>query len=256
MAGDGYQKYVGAVENAVKILRYLANSGEPQGVAVIARITGINTSTAFNILRTLTKEKLISFDQTAKTYEISMGLLEFSLPLLGRSQADLIRPAILELVERYQVVMLLWSFTSNDRVVVQEKVTPRRAVRIEVDTYYRLPAFAGAIGRCYAAQSGLSNKDLMEVYKKITWGKAPDFKTYLKDVNDARKNGYSVDFGNLFVGVNIAAALINNGQKRPVLGLSALALAGHYSKSEMRDIGEEIDKQCRTIAKLLMPAKD
>src|SRR5690349_10902579 len=87
-------KFVGAVENAVSILRFLTHDRATSGVARIARETGINVSTTFNILRTLTNEGLISFNASTKEYRPAMGLLEFSVPLLGSNQIDIIRPRL------------------------------------------------------------------------------------------------------------------------------------------------------------------
>lgn len=50
------------------------------GATQIARETGLNVSSAFNILRTLTHEGVLSFDPATKTYRIGMGLLEVAAP--------------------------------------------------------------------------------------------------------------------------------------------------------------------------------
>ena len=62
----GTQKFVGAVENAISILRFLTHDYAASGVARIARETGINVSTTFNILRTLANEGLISMNPSTK----------------------------------------------------------------------------------------------------------------------------------------------------------------------------------------------
>lgn len=86
----GTQKFVGAVENAISILRFLTHDYAASGVARIARETGINVSTTFNILRTLANEGLISMNPSTKEYSPGLGLLEFSVPLLGTNQIDLL----------------------------------------------------------------------------------------------------------------------------------------------------------------------
>ena len=75
MVDDGGQKFVPAVQNAVSIMRLLAAQGSPMGATQIARETGLNVSSAFNILRTLSHEGLLSFNPEAKTYRIGMGLM-------------------------------------------------------------------------------------------------------------------------------------------------------------------------------------
>src|SRR5260370_18195899 len=86
--------FVGAVGNAVSILRSLAHSSEPAGVAAIARNAGVSVSTSFNILRTLASERLVVFDPESKTYRIGLRMLEFSVPPLGSSQAACIPPPL------------------------------------------------------------------------------------------------------------------------------------------------------------------
>ena len=87
-------KDVGAVVNAIQILRHLAHADGPQGVAAIARATGISPSSAFNILRTLSNERLTSFDDAGKTYQLGLGLSELAVGFVGRSYADLIQPEL------------------------------------------------------------------------------------------------------------------------------------------------------------------
>ena len=251
MLETGGQKYVGAIENGVRILRYMVSAGSPEGVATIARATGINTSTAFNILRTLANEQLISFDPDTKTYELSIGLLEFSLPLLGQSPSELIRPQMAEFVVEHRVVVALWRFARSDRIILQTKVVPKDVVRIELKDNSRLPAYVGAIGRCYAAIANEKQEVLREKYKGLIWAKDPGFDTYLKDVKAAAKNGYALDFGNLFQSTNTAAAIICDAQGKAVLGMSAIALAGKITKKEMRDIGCDLRDRCQHIQKLL-----
>src|SRR3974390_2705033 len=73
-APDGISsgKLVGSVVGAITILRYLAAANEPVGVSRIARETGQNPSTTFNILRTLLLYDFVQFDQLSKTYLLSL----------------------------------------------------------------------------------------------------------------------------------------------------------------------------------------
>ena len=59
MVDDTGQKLVPAVQNAMIIMRLLAASGRPMGATQIAREAGLNVSSAFNILRTLSHEGLL-----------------------------------------------------------------------------------------------------------------------------------------------------------------------------------------------------
>ena len=76
-------KTVPAVDNAMKLLRHIASSSAPEGVATIARATGTNVSTTFNILKTLARDSYVTFDPETKTYKSGLGLLSLAAPVLG-----------------------------------------------------------------------------------------------------------------------------------------------------------------------------
>ena len=59
-------KLVKPVDNAIRIMRHLSISGRAHTLTRIARDLGINPSTCFNILRTLTAAHMIEFDLEGK----------------------------------------------------------------------------------------------------------------------------------------------------------------------------------------------
>ncbi|PXB93901.1 IclR family transcriptional regulator, partial [Pseudomonas aeruginosa] len=109
-------KDVGAVVNAIQILRHLAHADGPQGVAAIARATGISPSSAFNILRTLSNERLTSFDDAGKTYQLGLGLSELAVGFVGRSYADLIQPELERLSLAHHILIALWQVTDDAHI--------------------------------------------------------------------------------------------------------------------------------------------
>ena len=64
------EKLVGALSSGLKILRYLASSSTPIGVTRIAKDLELNASTCFNLLKTLVHERLVTFDESTKTYSM------------------------------------------------------------------------------------------------------------------------------------------------------------------------------------------
>lgn len=117
-------KDVGAVVNAIQILRHLAHADGPQGVAAIARATGISPSSAFNILRTLSNERLTSFDVAGKTYQLGLGLSELAVGFVGRSYADLIQPELERLSLAHHILIALWQVTDDAHIA--SSPLPRR----------------------------------------------------------------------------------------------------------------------------------
>ncbi|WP_158243153.1 IclR family transcriptional regulator [Acidimangrovimonas sediminis] len=244
-------KFVGAVENAVAILRFLSHHHGPAGVARIARDCGLNVSTTFNILRTLAKEGLVSFDQDSKEYRPGLGLLEFSVPLLGTSQIDLIRPRLERLSQTHRALIGLWKVTPSDRIVLVDRVVEGRVVRVDMSLGARLPAFVGAIGRCVAATRDLSDADLRRAFDDLRWQKAPAFADYAADVARARAEGYALDRGNLFQGVDIAASSVRDTGGAARLGLSGIAIAGQLDEAELQALAHDLHEVAGALSALL-----
>ena len=74
------------VANAIRILRYLTQTGAPERAADIARHLSINPSTCFNILRTLVAEDVVDFNALSKTYSAGLGLARLVEQLVTQGQ--------------------------------------------------------------------------------------------------------------------------------------------------------------------------
>ncbi|MCF8480962.1 MAG: IclR family transcriptional regulator [Rhodospirillum sp.] len=244
-------KSVGAVLNALSILRYVSHRGTPAGVNQIARGTGVSVSSCFNILGTLLHERLVTFDESTKAYSPGLGLLELAVPLLSANPADLTTPEIEQLSRKHNCLICLWNFTADERIVLSNRASASRTVRVDMNLGARLPAYAGAVGRCYAALKGTSDANLRTAFEKLHWQKAPDFQDYLSDVRAARENGFAFDIGNLFTGLEIAASIVRDGSGHPRYGLSGISIAGQMSPDQIRDMAVDLRETANDIGRAL-----
>lgn len=251
MADDQGQKLVPAVQNAMRILRLLAVAGGPMGATQIARETDLNVSSAFNILRTLSHEGVLSFDPGAKTYRIGMGLLEVATPLLGANPADLIRPLMNAIAQDHQVMIALWQITATGRIVLIDRFTAPGIVQAAIARNSRLPVFAGAIGRCYAASLGLDRDQTRTGYDSVRWQSAPGFDAYWHDVQQARRTGIARDRGQLFRGLQIVASLARDAEGHPRLGVSSITIAGQHDDPALTRVGAALAGAARQIERSL-----
>jgi DNA-binding IclR family transcriptional regulator len=244
-------KIVGAVANAVAILRSLVQLSEPVGVAAIARDTGVSVSTCFNILRTLAGERLVEFDAEAKTYRIGLGVLEFSLPLLGANQADLIRPELQRLSDEHKSLICLWQITEAERIILVDRVSSARTVRVDMSHGSRLPTYVGAVGRCYAALRKPPRDELKQRFDALQWQAPPSFDAYAEDVERAKQDGFAFDFGQLFIGLEIAAAVITDPAGKPRLGISGINIAGQLPRRDIERLAVDLRDSADWISEAL-----
>lgn len=233
-------KTVGAVANAVAILRCVAAHGTPLGVNQIARATGVSASTCFNILGTLAAETLVDFDPLDKTYRLGLGVVDLAAPVIGASSIDQINRQMARLAQAYNCLFCLWHITDDERIVLINKAFGDKTIRIDVRMGARLPAFAGAVGRCYAAHAGLPAPDLQARFARIHWHRPPDFATYRAEVRRALADGYAFDRCQLFNGLETAASIITDAEGRSRYGLTGIAIVGQMPPAELERMGVEL----------------
>ena len=242
---------VGAVVQALRVLRHLAQNGSPAGVTEVARATETNTSTCFNILRTLVAENLVVFDADAKTYQLSFGVIELALGLLGTSHSDLFKPELDRLAQGYNALFCLWQITDDGRIVLLDRSFESRSVRVDLPVGKRLPAMAGAIGRIIASVQDLKASELRRHFAEVQWQTPVTEDEYLRDVAEAGQRGYGLDKGKLYVGVDSVASVVTDHLDRPRYGLSAITLTGQLSDTQLDDLGVDLANTALRIGNAL-----
>lgn len=243
---DVGSKQVGAVANAVRLLRALAEAEGPLGVTAAARAAGVSPSTALLILRTLSDEGIVAFDPRHKTYAPGFGLLPLARGLLGRSELDLIRPELVRLATAHECLVALWR-VEGDRVILVDRALATTPVRLDMEITRRMPAFIGAIGKAYAAHSDLSREELRKRFERLRWQGPMDFARYVSEVDEARAKGYALDRECLYRGIEVVAAVVPRAGGPPRIGVSAIVLAGQTDASGLAAIGTELARVCKAV---------
>jgi len=247
---------VGALVQALRILRHLSAQGTPQGVTAIARATGVNGSTCFNILRTLAAEGMVVFDPVAKTYRLGLGVLELAIGLLGVNPGDLIRPELERLALAHGALICLWHVTDNDRIVLAERAFDPNAIRVELPPGKRLPALAGGVGRVIAAYRNYTEAELRRRFAELRWQSAPRFEDYRASIAEAAERGYGLDIGQLYIGVDVVGAVVRDHEGRPRYGLSSITLSGQTTPQGRARVGQDLTDTCRHLGRSLFPRHD
>jgi DNA-binding IclR family transcriptional regulator len=242
------EKLVGALSAGLKILRYLARSSSPLGVTRIAKDLALNSSTCFNLLKTLVHERMVNFDESTKTYSLGLGFVELAKGSLEKSSyVHMMRPHLRELAARHNITTTLWQRTSGDRVVLVDLAESQSTLRIHMSIGQRLPMYIAALGRCMAAHVDLSPTELRSKLADLRWEEGPSFETYLQEVESARQNGYAVDKGNFAKGVVTISAPILDGQRQPFMAISAVGFSTQLSDNGLMAVCEDLRDRCREV---------
>lgn len=245
-------KDVGAVVNAIQILRHLAHADGAQGVAAIARATGISPSSAFNILRTLSNERLASFDDAGKTYQLGLGLSELAVGFFGRSYADLIQPELERLSIAHHILVALWQVTDDAHIrVIALAAPPVAHVNVAIGT--RLPELVGAAGRCIAGLRRLPEDELRRRLTRVRWENPPSFEQYQAEAADAAARGWAIDEEHLYRGVSMVASAIVDHDEQPRFAISAIGISAQHQPDDLERIGTDLRDTARFVSRALFP---
>lgn len=250
------EKLVGALSSGLTILRYLVSASEPVGVTRIAKALDLNSSTCFNLLKTLVHERLVNFDETTKTYSVGLGVVQLAKGTLdAASYVRLLRPHLREIASRHRVTATLWHRIVDERVVLVDLADSESTIRIHMSVGQRLPMYLAALGRCMAAFSRLDTKELRSKISNLRWDDGPSFETYLKEVQFVREYGYAVDHGNYVKGITTVSSPILDETGMPIMAISAVGISAQFSETSIRALGEDLRHRCEETTQAISGGK-
>jgi DNA-binding IclR family transcriptional regulator len=245
-------KPVGALVSGLAVVRYLAASNSPVGVTRIARDLELNSSTCFNLLKTLVHEGLVNFDDSTKTYTIGLGVVELAKGALEQSaHVRMLHPILQEIATSHRVTATLWHRTRGERVILLDRADNEATIRVHMSIGQRLPMYIAALGRCMAAYSGLDADELRERFQKLRWENGPSFEVYMADVEQVRKRGYAVDHGSYVEGVTTVSAAVLDRDDLPVMAISAVGFSGQLDKTAIKDLGNLLKARADRVSRAL-----
>ncbi len=246
------KKLVGALASGLAIVRYLSVAGAPVGVSRIARHLGLNSSTCFNLLKTLVHERLVVFDEATKTYGVGLGLVELAKGALeSASYARLVHPHLEAVAAGHNVTATLWQRASDDRVVLVARADNDATMRVHMNVGQRLPTYISALGRTIAANSGLSRAELRRRFDGLRWDVSPGFGAYLRSVEEAGRKGYAVDAGCYVKGVTSVSAAVLDASNRPVMAISGTGFSAQLSRVAVKALGEKLRDHAQLVSRAL-----
>src|SRR3954447_5129447 len=145
-------KPVGAVVAAANVLRTLHASERPLNASEVARAAGLHRGTAYNILRTLQTEGLVSYDDATRTYSVSLHILELAYGVLRRSGLmDLARPLMNAVSDAHGVSVYLSKVLGPSSLLLLDWVGAELRTDLYVTVGRQYPGPAGGSGVVMAA---------------------------------------------------------------------------------------------------------
>jgi DNA-binding IclR family transcriptional regulator len=236
---------VPAVVRTIDILEYLAGTGNTPATATeIAKATGINVSTCFNILRTLSTARYILFEPRSKTYELGISLRILADSIDRNDQVNrLARQEAQKFARDNQLTTMLFCWTSDGDFEVTDKAEANRKFRITTSIGQRFPWDAAILAKAYFAWHGEQLLDQLIANMPLV-PRAPNTITnpsrFRRELAAVRRRGYATSVGEYQPDLNAVAAPIFDCDGQVCVILVASGFAFEFHPEVMKEVGPKL----------------
>ena len=249
------ESQVPAVEGAVRILTFLKDRNHrPWGVSELSRSLELNKSTCFNILRSLARHGLVSYDGGTKKYGLGSALIELGgAASAATSRADVAKPFLQDLFDELKLTCLLGQ-RFQDGVIIVERVEAQDPFRITIPIGQALPLGQGALGQCFLAYlpegdlDRLWSRGILERPERRREQRYPQIKKALAEV---RRRGFAESFGEVAKGVNAVAAPILDHRGQVTLALGVVGFASLLPRRRLARCGRKLREVAGLITRVI-----
>lgn len=241
---------VQSLERAFKLLKVIADSPEGIGLTLLSRKVGLNSSTAFHLLKTMTALGHIRQIKEGKRYFIGSAM--FCLAASARSEVQLIgaaNPILRELAVRTGNTTV-FGMRSSDEMIVIAKAEGNGAFQISDRVGGTRPSHCTAMGKVSLATMGaetleqyLANYEL----KVFTPNTITDKARLMSELGEVRRSGLGFDDTEFHPELRCVATAVRDftGQVIGALAMSGPAWrlsvqALHQSSLQLRECADKL----------------
>ncbi len=240
-----------SVDRAAALLKAIADSTRPPTVVELAQACGLNRSTAWRLLATLDQHGLVERDPVSQRYTVGYAFLRIAAaaehdPLVRRARPVLERLALdtgetvnLAVAKRFNLVYV-------DQVDPPQIMAPNWLGR-------PVPLHATSSGKAFLAFLADEERDavLREPLERFTATTVTDRRRLERELDEVRRDGYSVCVGELEESLFGASAPVLSEQGRPVAIVSVWGPEHRVPAARLAAVGERTRAAARELKALL-----
>ena len=110
---------------------------------------------------------------------------------------------------------------------------------------------SSAVGRCIAAFSGLSKREIQQAFRHLRWEQEPSFEDYWASVTQTRERGYAQDVDQYMRGVSSVSAPVLGPDGKPIALISNASLTLRMPSPRIDAIGIDLRARTRLLSQAL-----
>ncbi len=242
---------IGAVERAVDILNLFEPRTPELGTTEIAEATGLHKSTAAGLIYTLAAKGYLTQNPVNRKYRLGLKLVERAAIVLGSMD---LRQAALPFLQRLRDTFdeaANLAVLDEGYMVYVERVLGTRALGMRSEVGKREPAHTTALGKAiFACWSPAEVTAYIERHglHPLTPRTVTDPQVFLRQVADARRQGYALDDEENEEGGRCVAAAIFDHTGQPIAALSISAPTARLPLEETPRVGATVRAAAQSIS--------
>lgn len=250
MVGEKRSDEVGVLVKALDILDCLATEG-PCPVTRICERTGVTKPAAYRILKTLDMAGYVVRDEDRREY--SLGPALHSLSRSARNSTDLVQvayPVMKRLNEELGETINL-GVVNNGQVIYLDTIESKQRLRSTVQLSLRDKVHSTALGKAFLAALPADEAKIRlteSVRDAITPKTVVSVRALLRQLDENRERGYSLDDEENEVGSRCVAAAIVNGRGDPIGAISVSAPTTRMQGPVLNRVGEQVALAAKEIS--------
>lgn len=240
-----------AVERTLEILEAVAHRSSGMSNADISRKLGIPKSSASYILRTLERHGYLRRERPSGKYRLGLKVLNLGRGALsGVDVREVALPLMRQLVEHTHVTSHLAILDGNQAVYVEKVESPGF---IKMDTWVgrRMEIYSTSVGKALVAY--LPVEQVQAILRERGLKRRTPFTItspgrFLRELEEVRERGYSLDNEENSVGVRCVAAPIFNAAGEVEAAVNITGTAQQVDREALPRIIEHVKETARRIS--------
>ena len=216
--------YINSIMRAIDILNLYKNNKTYYGITEISKILNLPKTTVFRVVKTLEKKGWLVKDDVTNQYKLGFEILNVASSVTrDYNSRDIIIEEMKKLAQEFNENVVLHMYDDYTARCI-EKIETQNVVKISSEIGKKSPLHVGASSKIVLAyqKPEIINHVIDQGLTKYTEKTITDEKVLLEDLAEIRRQGYSISFGEIDVGVTaVAVPIICNEEF--LYGLSIVA---------------------------------
>jgi len=228
---------ISPVLKALRLLAYIAHSGEPVALSEITRALGLPKPTSHRLAGMLERARFVQKDPLTSRYSVGAKLEDVALVALRNGARAHTRRFLMQDLAERAGARVNFAILKSGKPMLVEWVESVSVIRVDLTAETPVPAHCSASGKLLMAfaPEAIRERFLKSApFKALTKSTITSAKGLEREFEVIRRRGYSEDNQEFLSGVCCLAVPVRNGAGDAVAGLALMAPAIGFSLAKAR----------------------